>query len=771
MKKSSLFKSYIITISAFFSISISGCYLVDDSSLKDGDGKELGPPMFASGPVYGNYYPFAEGIIDAAGETLGIFMDNISTEGSLENATKAVTGSSYMGNAYMTLVQEDVFRYARDTNITQYNSVESIDKTLLKIASQLQVLLALYREDVHILVNEAFSIDDIPDLAGKIVNVGSENSGTYITAKTLLNANRIPIVIKTDDAATGIEKVLNGEYHAAFYVTAVPASILQSIPEDSSVKLIRAYMPDNYKIYDESGTILAKDYAFQDEDIGSNMTVKTLLAAGPNFDDRNIGIFIDYLFSNAGEYIEYNHKWEDVSLALSQQYMKANPQKCNYRAMCYVSGFPELDPFYLDPLFASGEGNSSYHDMAIELIWLLSHNMDLDLREMNTTGTLENAYHMLNGGATMALVQDDIFTHLTDNEDMYDSMMAASMKKVVPLHYEYLHLLVNVNNYLTLNAGWSQWYISASTWDGAYIRGYPQSITDIFTDPATLNPLEPDLYINLGPKTSGTFISAMKVINSYRSYDAVADGSGPDMEHMSMHYYFDSPSDAVLKVQDGEYHGAFVMSGTPYERFYSHDTWDISDLDNCSLIPVQFHDSDNDGDFTEEAPLPYSEAELIFEGAPQYEDYPYSDSLFYNSDGNNTFQKNSDSMNVVSVRAVQVVSPVIDNDQLNTYLKSVFRKSYYLTNPPDPSAWPDSYPFNNPINSDLTDDNNDGYVYSWSGFQPDQLWLPVNKESVTENLSAAVYHHMMGAKEYFVKNPFGWHREAVKYYLSMFEEE
>ncbi len=722
----------IIRFVLLICIISSGCTLVDDSPLEDWYGLELGEPKFASGPTYDNYYHFAEGLIDAAGESLGVLMDNVATFGSLQNARMLVSGGNYMGNAYMAMMQEDVFRYAQKTCETQFNSnPDSVDKELLRVASQLKVLLALFKEDVHLLVNTGSGINSVTSInSGHKVNVGPRESGTYITAKTILDAHGLDYSAQYDDPAAGVQEVVDGNYDAAFIVTAAPSLIFQGIPAGSNVKLIQVQMPAAKKYYNEDGTIRASDYPFQSTDVSANITVKTLLVGNRNFDDRNIGLLLDYIFDHIEEYKAFNYKWNDISLALSQEYMTANPQVCNYRAICYVSGFPELDPFYIDPYIYSGYGIGAYHDMTTELIWLLSHNMGIDLRERNSTGTWENSYRMLNGEATMALVQDDIFDYLVESNDMYESMQAASMKKVAPLHYEYLHLLVNNNQY---GGGqlWREWYIDAETWGGASAQQYPYNLQDVFTDPAETNSSYPVLDINVGPKTSGTFITAMQVIDSYRTMNTRHDDNPdlPDMEHMEIHYHFDAPSDAVLKVESGEYHAAFVVTGVPYHRFYSHDTWDITDatngIPNCELIPAQFYGS---------TPHPYREGTLHGNGAAVFENYPYPNEIHPNP--TNT---------TVRVRALQVVSSVFNDSSIYTYIKSIFRKGYYKTYPADP-------------------DDGD--------FVPDPLWIAIKKESFSSG--SADYdtyeEDVVGAKEYFVKYPFGWSNGAIKYYLSLFPD-
>lgn len=720
---SSIMKNPINIIYLIFSvifINFSGCFLIDDSPLKDANGNDIGSFHFASGPGYGNYYSYADGLIDAASEKLGIFMDNVSTNGSLDNAERLVSGSTYLGNAYMAMMQEDIYEYVRKQCIAQYDTdPDSVNKKYLKIASRTKVLLALYTETVFLLVNNASGISSVDDFtSGHDVNLGTLNSGTYVTASNIIDAwGKTQHTSHYDDAAAGVQKVVDGEYDAAFFVTATPSSLFQNITA-TTVKLIQVTMPSGKKTYKENSSILAKDYPnLLTDDISGNISVRTLLIGGPHFEDKNLANFLDYIFDNAEEYKAYNQKWGDLSLALSRDYMQANPEKVNFKAMCYFAGYPELDPFYVEDNFFTDYGVSSYHDMYVELDYLLTLNAGVGLKEVNTTGSWENAYRIMMGEGKMAMVQDDIFEYLKNNNDMYDSMMIASMKKLVPLHYEYVHLLINNNTLITDTANWNQW------------GGTPANLEDIFTDPAALNDEEPHLYINVGPKTSGTFITAMNLINSYRVIDTDSDDT-PDMDEMSIYYSFDEPSDAIAKIDSKDIHMSFVVSGVPYFRFYSHDTWQVpAEITDGLLIPAQFYDTAN-------PPRPYKNG-ILAGGTATTKNYPYDELI-------------SSNIATVRVRALQVVSPVFKNDDIDIYLKSVFRKGYYMTVPPD---------IGNP-----------------GTFASDPLWVPIHKESMTaseavESGYTTTYGEPVeGAMEYFVNNPFGWHDAAADYYLSMFED-
>ncbi len=654
--------------------SILSCELIDDRALEDEQGRPIGEYIFAGGPEGSSSYAYAQGLVNSASETLGIFMQNRATAGSLDNALRLVSGDTYHGDAYMALVQEDVYDYLQRECQEDYEAdPDSVKTDYLRAVSSTEVIMSLYTETVHLLVSGSSGIGSLEDITGTHrVNIGPEDSGTYVTSRNILNAYGAACVEQNREPADGVQAVLDGACDAAFFVTEAGSEVFKSIPSGADVKLIKVSMPDGNKSYSETGTIFAGDYPFQENDISGNISVRTLLVAGPAFDDTNVDIFIDYLFEHAEEFGSINSKWDELTASLTVDYIIRNPEKMNFRALCRMTGYPELEPVNVDDNFFTDYEISSYHDMYTELDYLMTLNTGVGLKEVNTTGTWENAYRLMRGEGRMALVQDDVFNYLKSSSDMFDSIMIASMKKLVPLHYEYVHLL---------SAG---------------------------------GVLLPDLLaagsrINVGPKTSGSFMTAMKIIRSYTTVN----------ENMS--YSFDSAADAALKVASGEYDAAFVVSGTPYDRFYSHDTWALSSLAGCEIVPALF-----EGDM----PSPYRLG-LLAGGALEGSYYPYRAEI------------QPADIQTVRVRAVQVASPAFENENLTAYLKSVFRKSYYMTYGPD------------------TED-----------FTPDPLWISIKKDSVSAaDADYDTYgEYVEGVKEYFVNNPFGWHKDAAEYYISMFAE-
>ncbi len=711
---------------------------------------ESGYTTFVSGSGDGTAYDFAKGFIRSAEDIFGLFMENNLTSGSIENAYLLANGNAYLG-----LVQEDVYEYAKKKYLDQYVvDPDTAEKKYIAIASRIKTLMAAYKRQVFLLVNtnmvtdiydatnnttgtdNKITLEDLTNMSSQvIINCGPEDSDTYITAKTIIDAHEFQSapLLTIDDNKTSIEKVVDGASHAAFIITTHPSPLLKSLKKNDPVELIRVFMPEDKKVYREDGFILENDYAFQNSSVADSITVRTLLVHGPTFNNDKLKLFLDNIYKNADSFKNYHAQWETVNKKISQEYMLDNPEKANYYAFSYIFDQPILDPLYVDPLMLSGDNYSTQHTMATELMWLLSYNNDIDLRERNTTGSWENAYWIHKGGGTMAMVQDNLFPYLKSFNDLSSAIMIASMQKIAPLNYEYVHILVN-----TEIPNWSSWIFTGTT------NNIPSELTNnylknIFTH---VNTLTPEIHINVGPKTSGTYATAMKILQSYANYDSDDDETTPDMQEFEIFYYFDTPSDAVAKValgpDDGGYHMTFVTSGLPYHRFYSHDTYSIDTLSSTQIIPAEFYDANGNNDLTDDLPYPYEIGILKGGGTAVYENYPYPAALL------------PADITTLRVRSLLVASPVIEDQSIGRFLKSIYRKGYYKVHPLDPD--------------DLD-------------FSPDPLWIPIILESYEAddttyyNTSYGSYGETVkGAKEYFINNPFGWSKNAVSYYLSLFPD-
>jgi TRAP transporter TAXI family solute receptor len=186
-----------------------------------------------SGATGGSYYQYAGGVIEAAKETLGLDLENVSTVGSVENAKGIASG-----RCDMAIVQADLYLQS-DAEVQSSPELKLFNANMGSVA-------ALYQEPVHILVNRDSGISSVADLAGKKVNVGEKDSGTFLTAYKVLNnyhqLSRQPDYVYEAPPAA-VAKVADGTLDATFYVAAAPISALANLPADANVTLIPATIP------------------------------------------------------------------------------------------------------------------------------------------------------------------------------------------------------------------------------------------------------------------------------------------------------------------------------------------------------------------------------------------------------------------------------------------------------------------------------------------------------------------------------------------------
>lgn len=609
---------------------------------------------FASGPINGSYFPYARGIIDALTQTTGIFLKNTETQGSWENAQKLVNGQAYMG-----LVQQDVFSYAG-------NRAQS-DATALEIASSLRVIMTAYEEDVHLLVNTTnvtdcwnstsgaagsdgvLNIDDLYQCSAKKINLGPVGSGTLMTAEAVSNlqGGSISHTYSNDSIETAVSRVVAGSMDALYYVTAQPASALQGISASAPVRLISATIPAGVRTeYKQTGTIYAEHYPFQSNNVNNNLRVKTLLAISPDYQYYNIPFFIDYLFANAYRYADYHAKWSDLSAAASLEYLTASPLTMNREALQKFTGFQ--GPATVQSVLATGPLNSNEDKMGSELLQLFMANTGILATQQQTSGGYENIGLLFDGKASLAILPDDLLYTLSETASLSESLKVAAIRKILPLNYLYVQLIAR-----------------PTSCQGAAITG----IKDF--------PNGTGHKVNIPMKTTNAFFTIQKILESYQF-------SQTD----NITFTFDSDSNAISNLT------VACSNSNAIDAMLVVAPWPYSTVDVAGVNVLQ-------ADFKDGGTRPsYYELETGLSGYTNV---------------------SSATTSALRVRNVLVASAFVENSASETFIKSVFRKGYYLGSSASPC---------NAIGSDAN-------------------WKYVCRED---------------ALNYVRKSPFGWSNIATRFY-------
>ena len=191
-----------------------------------------------------------------------------------------------------------------------------------KIKDYIKVLLPLYNEEVHLIARNNSEINGLIDLAGKRVGMGSEKSGTNITArfiqyKTTLKWKAFNIPFNQCFAA-----LLNDSIDAFFYVGAAPSNLLKSLSSDVQkfIKLVPVESKELKDFY-STRTIEKGVYPWLNEDI-QTISVKSLIAVNTRNIDEEEAKQVDLLYEDLKGNLrgiqknKLSHpKWKDVDFS------------------------------------------------------------------------------------------------------------------------------------------------------------------------------------------------------------------------------------------------------------------------------------------------------------------------------------------------------------------------------------------------------------------------------------------------------------------------
>ena len=507
----------IFAVAIFSLMMVFGC---DDEKRSHPSGDSIQSEFCSCAPVAdtGTFYTYAQGLIDAAGATLGMDLKNRETTGSLANARLIADDDCAMG-----LVHEDTFSYLLDKSRNEADPQDSIT------ASKLRVIMAAYDDQLHFLINTANVTDTDADgsitpgdLEGRIVWVGPEDSDTYITSTYVLESYGLDGSNCTLDTATAtpelaIAGVQAGAIDAMFMLSSVPFAPLASEDlTDAPIQLVRCGLKNggSSDIYAETGILSSSAYPFQTETVDGNLKVKTLVVVSDEFDTSNLQSFYDYLAEKKDLFQEYyDLDWASYSLSFSESYLSRNSVIWDFKAAEIISGY-DYDDLHAN-LYTGPEGLND-EKIAADIGPFIEPDFGYAMTAVSSTGSGQNAISILWGDAAMAFVQDDVFDYLSAQEDSYEAMKSVKMRKLMPLYLEDALVLVN-----------------------------RAAEIDEIADLGGKN-------VCLSEKTSGAFITGIRIMKSY----------GFDMTN-APNYDFASPADAVLGVVAGTYDAAVLVDARP----------------------------------------------------------------------------------------------------------------------------------------------------------------------------------------------------------------
>lgn len=197
-------KNSISTTLSHFVVIIS--LFICPSALSEGIG-------MVTGSSTGTYFKFGHEIAENA-KIANLELVVKESEGSIDNI-KRINSKE---NAAFAIVQTDVLGFLKRSN----------DPELNQIADRLRLIFPFYNEEVHLFARK--EIKQLKDLQGKKVVVGTQGSGTWLTATNMLGIEEvIPSESLDLPAADAVIAVLMGEVDAMFYVAGKPVKLFSNL--------------------------------------------------------------------------------------------------------------------------------------------------------------------------------------------------------------------------------------------------------------------------------------------------------------------------------------------------------------------------------------------------------------------------------------------------------------------------------------------------------------------------------------------------------------
>jgi hypothetical protein len=193
-----------------------------------------------TGPTGGTYFPVGSLIASAISNPPGsmaceyggscgvpnLIAAAVASQGSVENLARLKAGS-----VDLALCQSDVASAA----------VAGDGPGSAAAMAQLRSIAVLYPEALHIVVRRDDNLGSITALRGKQVALGEADSGTFITARTVLSSSGVPLKslkVVHLKLARSAQALAEGEIDGFFMVGGYPLSAIAQLAESRPVALI-----------------------------------------------------------------------------------------------------------------------------------------------------------------------------------------------------------------------------------------------------------------------------------------------------------------------------------------------------------------------------------------------------------------------------------------------------------------------------------------------------------------------------------------------------
>lgn len=182
------------------------------------------PYVIAGGSTTGVYYGYGEQLAAVLTRDLDVPVVIAETNGSVDNLLRIGSGEAVVGFAQSDAASDAV------------RGVGAFAEPL-----PIQAVARLYDEYVHVVVRVDSDIERIADLEGRVVSLGSRNSGVNVVATRILDAAGVDAEALENrelGLEASIEALERADIEAFFWVGGVPTPGLEDLTDRLPVRLL-----------------------------------------------------------------------------------------------------------------------------------------------------------------------------------------------------------------------------------------------------------------------------------------------------------------------------------------------------------------------------------------------------------------------------------------------------------------------------------------------------------------------------------------------------
>lgn len=274
--------------------------------------------VFAAGFKGGTY----ESIANTLNKHPDLSLEIINTSGSSQIIQKVASGRAQIG-----IAQLDSFLDSSKTNHHE----------------NVQILLPLYLEELHILSNKKFL--SIQDLKGANISLGAKRSGSHKTGKNLLKTFNIHAKnthFSFFNIKKSIKKLQDGKIDALFLVSGQPVKMLQEQPKHFGDNIHLLSVPANSfkKVSDtyfhyQSTMISKHSYKWQDSNI-QTIGVFSALIGQSKLRFTEVTTILKPLLNQSGQLQQTHAKIKKLNLQTVLYYLASRSKAFHPSAIVYL---------------------------------------------------------------------------------------------------------------------------------------------------------------------------------------------------------------------------------------------------------------------------------------------------------------------------------------------------------------------------------------------------------------------------------------------------